>query len=210
MSLMHDRLSGIVVTVAPSDAAALADARRAGTRIQRLHHHAVFTKDAEATRHFYEDILELKMVLALVDEGEIDPGAPSPFLHIFFELGDGSMLAFFAAPNIQGAEGYEYPKLSIFDHHLAVRVPDFETQLYYRKRLEAEGYKIFKKQHGFCNSIYVDDPNGVHMELSYDTPECADHFHRAERASQSQLKTWLETRERERQAKARVSEPALA
>lgn len=194
MAHEHDRLSGIVGITAPVDAALAATQRRAATKIRRMHHHAIFTKDAEATRVFYEDILGLKMVLTLLDEGDIAPKSPSPFLHIFFEMGDGSMLAFFEAVPIQHDPDYEFPQLSIFDHHLSVMVDDRETQLDYRQRLEAAGYKVFELDHGFCHSIYVDDPNGVHMEISYNNPEFEDHLLRAEQVSHQQLQSWTKAR----------------
>lgn len=194
MSLEHDRLSGIEHVVAPPGAADLAKARREQAKIRRLHHHAIFTKNAEATRHFYEDILEMKLVMSLLDEGDISPTSPTPFLHIFFEMGDGSMLAFFEAVPVHHRPGYEYPALSIFDHHLSVMVDDREVQNHFRKKLEAEGYKVFEMDHGFCYSIYVDDPNGVHMEISCNTEEYEDHLARAEHVSRRQLDTWMASR----------------
>lgn len=194
MSIEHDQLSGIVGVAAPSTAIADASERRAAAKIKRMHHHAIFTKDAEATRVFYEDILEMKLVLSLLDEGDIAPKSPSPFLHIFFEMGDGSMLAFFEAVPIHHAEGYEFPEMSIFDHHLSVMVEDRAAQLHFKEKLEAAGYPVFELDHGFCHSIYADDPNGVHMEISYNTDEYDDHLARAEQVARKQLTEWTATR----------------
>ncbi|WP_185642784.1 VOC family protein [Burkholderia sp. Bp9140] len=194
MSLEHDRLSGIEHIVAPAGAAEVAKARREQAKIRRLHHHAIFTKDAEATRHFYEDILEMKLVMSLRDEGDISPTSPTPFLHIFFEMGDGSMLAFFEAVPLHHQPDYEYPALSIFDHHLSVMVDDREAQTHFKNKLEREGYKVFEMDHGFCYSIYVDDPNGVHMEISCNSAEYEDHLVRAEQVSRRQLDAWTVSR----------------
>ena len=60
----------------------------------RLHHHAYVTGDQEATRHFYEDILGIPLV-ALWIENEEFQGTPVVFSHAFYELADGSALAFF-------------------------------------------------------------------------------------------------------------------
>jgi hypothetical protein len=64
--------------------------RRARNRIRGLSHHAYYTTDAEKTRHFYEDILELPMTIALRIPDEVFTGKPSPYCHFFFEMGDGS------------------------------------------------------------------------------------------------------------------------
>src|SRR5258708_22909704 len=60
----------------------------------RLHHHAYTTDDHETTRHFYERILGLPLAAFEVererrDNGWVDLG------YAFYELGDGSTLAFF-------------------------------------------------------------------------------------------------------------------
>ncbi|WP_330212014.1 VOC family protein [Pseudomonas sp. Z18(2022)] len=202
MSLEHDQLAGIVNLVAPPQAFEMAERRRANTRIKRLHHHAFFTKDVEATRHFYEDILELKMVLALVDEGDLHPNdpTPTPFLHIFFEMGDGSMIAFFEAVPIHSKR--PFPELTIFDHHFSVKVDDSEAIAYIKDRLEKAGYKTFEMDHGFCHSLYVEDPNGLHLEFSCNTREYEDYFARAETVSHDLVRMYLANRARDRDVEA--------
>src|SRR6201995_5096540 len=59
--------------------------------IKGLHHNAYRCRDSEETRGFYEDFLGLRFVSAF----EIDGGRG---LHSFFEMEDGSCLAFFQAP----------------------------------------------------------------------------------------------------------------
>ena len=63
--------------------------------IKSLHHWAYRCRDAEETRHFYEDVLGLP--LAHVVSADIVPstGEYSPYVHIFFEMKDGSYVAFF-------------------------------------------------------------------------------------------------------------------
>ncbi len=59
--------------------------------IKGLHHNAYRCRDSEETRTFYEDFLGLRMVSAF----EINEGRA---LHTFFEMDDGSCLAFFEVP----------------------------------------------------------------------------------------------------------------
>ena len=59
--------------------------------IKGLHHNAYRCLDSEETRGFYEDFLGLRFVSAF----EIDEGRG---LHSFFEMDDGSCLAFFEVP----------------------------------------------------------------------------------------------------------------
>lgn len=143
---------------------ALRDARRSKNWIRRLHHHALRTDDMEATRHFYEDILGMPMVLA--SKGSVDPstGRRSPFLHCFFELGDGSCLAFFQF--LPGARGPapKTPQDGV-DHHIAVLVPDFDALARLKTKLDELSYPTCGIDHGFCYSLYVRDPNGMLVEF---------------------------------------------
>src|SRR4051794_28025824 len=50
-------------------------------------------RDAEETRHFYEDVLELPLVVAVAHDRVPSTGDEHPYVHIFFQLRDGSMLA---------------------------------------------------------------------------------------------------------------------
>ena len=60
----------------------------------RLHHTAYVSKDLEATRKFYEEIIGLPL-LATWCEKDMLFGAERTYAHCFFGLGDGGALAFF-------------------------------------------------------------------------------------------------------------------
>ena len=60
----------------------------------RLHHTAYVTKDLEATRKFYEDVIGLPLVATWCEKDFLF-GADRTYCHCFFGLGDGSALAFF-------------------------------------------------------------------------------------------------------------------
>ena len=57
----------------------------------RLHHNAYVTKDQEATRAFYEDLIGLPLVATWSEADELF-GAKRVYCHTFFGLGDGSAL----------------------------------------------------------------------------------------------------------------------
>jgi len=64
----------------------------------RLHHTAYVTKDLEATRAFYEDLIGLPLTATWSEQDELF-GAVRTYCHCFFGLADGSALAFFQFAN---------------------------------------------------------------------------------------------------------------
>ena len=63
--------------------------------IHGLHHFAWRCRNAEQTRHFYEDLLGLPLVHVIRADHVPSTGEYCPYVHIFFRLGDGSHIAFF-------------------------------------------------------------------------------------------------------------------
>ena len=81
-----------------AEAADKAKAINPAPALKGVHHSAFRCRDAEETRKFYEDILGLPLKAALVFEEEPGSGRPIPYMHLFFELGDGNYVAFFDVP----------------------------------------------------------------------------------------------------------------
>jgi glyoxylase I family protein len=146
---------------------AVREHRRAKNRIARLHHNAIRTDDMEATRHFYEDMLGLPLVSTLKMGHDATTGKPTPYLHCFFEMGDGSMIAFFLIPHRDKAP--PMPQ-DAFDHHLAVKVASFDDLIEIKQQFEAHNYPTCGINHGFCYSLYVRDPNKMMVEIVADPP----------------------------------------
>ena len=82
--------------------------------IKGLHHNAYRCRDAEETRKFYEDFLGLPLAETL-ELKQSKTGRAVEAVHIFFELGDGSFLAFFEVPGMP----FEFKKQHDFDLHIA-------------------------------------------------------------------------------------------
>ena len=100
----------------------------------RLHHTAYVTRDLEATRKFYEDLIGLPLLATWCEVDELF-GAERVYCHLFFGLGDGGALAFFkfAKPEDEELFGPKMPATPF--HHIALNV-DKDTQQAIEKRLE--------------------------------------------------------------------------
>ena len=158
----------------------------------RLHHNAYVSKDLEATRKFYEDVIGLPL-LATWCEKDMLFGAERTYAHCFFGLGDGGALAFFQFAEASDQEQFG-PKMPFSPfHHIALNV-DRETQAGIERRLEAAGYKepaSFVLEHGYCRSVYVTDPNGMIVEFTLDHPDVVKINREALGKAHSELKRWL-------------------
>jgi glyoxylase I family protein len=168
---------------------ALRAARRSKNKIRRLHHHAVRTDDMEATRRFYEDVLGMPMVAALKERLDHDPDRETPFLHCFFEMGDGGCLAFFEfLPDAYGPAD-KLPRDAI-DHHIAMSVLAFDDIVRFKARFDELGYPSCGVNHGFCYSLYVRDPNGMLVELVGDAPNELELNEAAAASAHAYLAEW--------------------
>lgn len=141
------------------------------TRPTRLHHTAYVSRDLEKTRAFYEDLIGLPLVATWCEADEMF-GELRTYCHCFFGLEDGSALAFFqfARPGDQDLFGPKMPSSPF--HHIALNV-DPSTQKAVEERLAKAGYKepqTYVLEHGYCRSLYVEDPNGMIVELTTDAP----------------------------------------
>ena len=130
------------------------------TMIKGLHHSAYRCRDSEETRQFYEDFLGLPLVEAL-QIGVTKTGRTADVLHTFYQMDDGSCLAFFDAPK----EPFDFKAQHDYDLHIALTVSDDELQPMIDKGralgIESRGIS----EHGFVRSIYFRDPNGYVVEL---------------------------------------------
>ena len=129
--------------------------------IQGLHHNAYRCRDSEQTRQFYQDFLGLPLIEALSIE-ESKTGRKANVLHTFYQMDDGSCLAFFEVPG----EPFEFKDQHDYDLHIAltVDVESLHAMLEKGKKLGIETRGI--SDHGFVHSIYFRDPNGYVIELS--------------------------------------------
>lgn len=129
--------------------------------IKGLHHNAYRCRDSEETRRFYEDFLGLPLVHTLKIE-QTKTGRATGVLHTFFQLDDGSCLAFFEVPDMP----FEFKEQHDFDLHIALEVePEALDRMMAKGK--AEGREVRGvSDHQFIRSIYFRDPNGYVIELA--------------------------------------------
>ena len=133
--------------------------------LKGIHHSAYRCRDAEETRAFYEDVLGLPLAAVVQEENEPGSRAPNPFVHLFFELGDGNYIAFFDAP--KSTKPDDFKLAHGFDRHVAFEAADEAGLLAWQARLNAGGVPCFGPiDHGFVKSVYFADPNGLPLEIT--------------------------------------------
>ena len=152
--------------------------------IKGLHHNAYRCRDSEETRKFYEDFLGLKLADAFEIQTTQTNRATS-VLHSFYEMGDGSFLAFFEAPD----QPFEFKKQYDFDLHIALEVEPSILKEMFSKGKESNIDTRGISDHGFIHSIYFRDPNGYVIELTAKT-ETPDENHLQPKNAHAVLKEW--------------------
>ena len=156
--------------------------------VRGLHHFAYRCRDAEETRHFYEDILGLPLAHIIQEDHVPSTGAYCPYVHIFFEMADGSFIAFFDLGDDLASD--PSPNTPSWVNHLALRVDSLEKVHQAKRRLEAAGIDVVGvTDHGFIISIYFFDPNGIRLELTVQMQETR-HDPAALRGTRAKLDEW--------------------
>jgi catechol 2,3-dioxygenase-like lactoylglutathione lyase family enzyme len=134
--------------------------------IKGLHHNAYRCRDSEETRQFYEDFLGLPLASALAIK-TTKTGDRANVLHTFYQMDDGSFLAFFEAPD----RPFDFKEQHDFDLHIALEV---EPEVLERMMAKGKAQGIESRgvsDHGFIHSIYLRDPNGYVIELTAKTAD---------------------------------------
>jgi glyoxylase I family protein len=152
-------------TVSPAQLSAnLANAPQA-VAINGLHHYAYRCRDAEETRHFYEDLLGLPLFHIIQSDIVPSTGEFCPYTHIFFRMTDGSCIAFFDLGDDEAA--LPSANTPAWVNHIALRVNTVSELEAMKARLQAAGIEVLGvTDHHIFNSIYFFDPNGIRLELT--------------------------------------------
>ena len=131
-----------------------------------FHHVAITTRDAEATHAFYTEVMGFDLV-----RGEAAPSAEGGWArHLFYDTGNGECLAVWDLHDNPGVPAEFETSISrglglpSWTNHLAFAASSLDELTAMRERWRDHGYDVLQIDHGWCTSIYLDDPNGIAVE----------------------------------------------
>ena len=155
--------------------------------IKGLHHNAYRCRDSEETREFYEDFLGLPLVhTLLIEQTKTGRTTGAGVLHTFFQLDDGSCLAFFEAPD----KPFAFKDQHDFDLHIALEVaPDHLDRMFAKGKAEGREVRGVSDHH-FIRSIYFRDPNGYVIELAAKVPGQESAMDPTKKGARAKLADW--------------------
>jgi catechol 2,3-dioxygenase-like lactoylglutathione lyase family enzyme len=143
-----------------------------------FHHLAIATRDLDATHRFYTEAMgfELRKVdaMPILEHGWAR--------HLFYDTGNGEMFAVWDLhddslndfdPAISTGLG-----LPNFVNHIAFAADDLDDIDAKKDRWLARGHDVVRIDHGWCVSIYANDPNGIMVEFCTTTRELDDEDRR--------------------------------
>jgi catechol 2,3-dioxygenase-like lactoylglutathione lyase family enzyme len=139
-----------------------------------VHHIAFATRDLEATHRFYTEAMGFR--LAKVEANVVPTATGGWARHVFYDTGGDGM---FAVWDIHDDEiGDDFPTaistgvgLPPWVNHLAFTARDDAELRVARDRWLSCGYDVVEIDHGWCRSIYVEDPGGTTVEWCLSTRE---------------------------------------
>ena len=168
--------------------------------VQQLHHYAYKARDAEETRHFYEDILGLPLYHIIQSDYVPSTGEYCPYTHFFFRLQDGSFIAFFDIGDDIKPE--PSPNTPLWVNHIAFRVNTVQELENTKARLRAHGVEVLGvTDHHIFKSIYFFDPNGIRLELAAQLAS-DEAMHKDSTTARARLDAWTERKAQWRRERA--------
>ncbi|MCW5772011.1 MAG: VOC family protein [Rhodospirillaceae bacterium] len=132
-----------------------------------VHHTARPTWKLRETVAFYRDVMGLKLIHAIAARGWGPAGHPD-FLHFFFDSGQGSTIAFFYYLRQAKPAGLEpYDSWLWRSTHTSWRVETAAELDAWFRRFEEKGVPVRRVAHEVIDSVYVNDPNGYMVEITW-------------------------------------------
>ena len=139
------------------------------SRPRGLNHAAYLTRDTAKTVEFYTEVLGMRLVGHALDDKVGSTGEAQRFLHTFFEMADGSCIAFFDLEGLP--DGEDQTVVPKWVRHIALSVDSMEELEDARRRIAAAGVDVIGPvdHEGIWQSIYFFDHNDIRLELTYQT-----------------------------------------
>jgi len=134
--------------------------------IKQMHHVAYRCNDAKETVAWYQEYLNMELLVAIAEDQVPSTKEPDPYMHIFLDAGMGNILAFFELPTkTPMGRDQNTPE---WVQHIAFEVTDRPALIAAKAELECKGIDVLGiTNHGIIHSIYFFDPNGHRLELTY-------------------------------------------
>jgi len=131
-----------------------------------FHHLAIATRDTKANHEFYEKAMGFQLVKVEVNKA----GRSGWAKHLFYDTGGNGMIAFWEihdpdlpddwSPAIAAGLG-----LPLWTNHIAFDARDLEDLEACKQRWLDCGLDVVEIDHGWCTSIYTNDPNQIMVEF---------------------------------------------
>jgi catechol 2,3-dioxygenase-like lactoylglutathione lyase family enzyme len=135
-------------------------------QVQGVHHITIVGSTKQSAVDFWQGALGMPFVLEQPNLGKADEN------HLYFDPGDGRLLTVFTNES-RGDAARPAPREVGCVEHLAFNVSR-ATFTQAPARLRERGIEFIQRDRGFMDSIYLQDPNGLKVELAcykFETPE---------------------------------------
>jgi catechol 2,3-dioxygenase-like lactoylglutathione lyase family enzyme len=132
-----------------------------------FHHVAIATRDVDATHAFYTEVMGFDLVK--VDAISTDGGGWAR--HLFYDTHGQGLIAFWDLHDDEHIPDEFEPSISrglglpAWTNHLAFDAHDLDGLAEHKRRWLAAGQSVAEIDHGWCTSIYIEDPNGIMVEF---------------------------------------------
>lgn len=157
-----------------------------------IHHAAYRCRDAAQTRWFYEEVLGLPLAAAMVFDHISGSDEKRDYMHLFFQLGDGSFIAFFDDPDTADTRSFE--RKDSFDVHIALEAASLEELLAWQEHINAAGKSCLGPvDHDFVKSVYMYDPNGLQVEITCKSDRYAAILEEDAKQVDEQMQRWTQS-----------------
>jgi glyoxalase family protein len=135
-------------------------------QVQGVHHITIVGSTRQSAIDFWEGALGMPFVLEQPNLGKPDEN------HLYFDPGDGRLLTVFTNESRENARRPAPRDVGCVEH-LAMNVSR-ATFTQAPSRLRERGIEFIQRDRGFMDSIYLQDPNGLKVELAcykFETPD---------------------------------------
>jgi glyoxalase family protein len=135
-------------------------------QVQGVHHVTLVGSTRQSAIDFWQGVLGMPFLFEQPNLGKPDEN------HLYFDPGDGRLLTVFTNESREEARRPAPREIGCVEH-IAFNVSRATFSLA-PARLRDRGIDFIERDRGFMNSIYLQDPNGLKVELAcykFETPE---------------------------------------